>query len=182
MKFNKKSIAIVIGVLLAVSGTSVYASATYTDLFRTVTFSDLFPTESSEEQSEVQFIQDTLEKSWKKGLDQIISQTNSSATTFTVDSYTVLNHLEATDDSFLSKLSTQEKSSFLAAYYSEERRKNLDVGDYMPALMLSKDGLEAKQYWEKKDGSIIVIDLKTKNEDGDNLWYVSDNAKILNSN
>ncbi|MEI0736295.1 hypothetical protein VQ056_05870 [Paenibacillus sp. JTLBN-2024] len=69
--------------------------------------------------------------------------------------------------------SAQERSSFLDAFYSEERKNNLDVGDYMPALLINPDKSHALVYWEKANGSYVVMDLKTKSNDS-NSWYVNE--------
>ncbi|HEY2491983.1 MAG TPA: hypothetical protein VGI33_03520 [Paenibacillus sp.] len=66
------------------------------------------------------------------------------------------------------------------AFYSDERKKNLEAGDLMPALLISPDQSEAKQFWQKKDGSYIVIDLKTKLDNGHNEWYVDGSTTKIN--
>ncbi|MGM1050587.1 MAG: hypothetical protein ACQEXX_31360 [Bacillota bacterium] len=69
----------------------------------------------------------------------------------------------------------------MEAFYSEERKRNLEVGDIMPALMISPDHSEAKQFWQKNDGSYIIINLKTqKLDNGHNEWYVDGNAIKIN--
>lgn len=80
-------------------------------------------------------------------------------------------------DDKVASFSRDEGSSFLDAFYSKERRENLDVGDYMPALLLNPDETEGLVYWEKADGSYVVIDLKTKSDDSDS-WYVNGVKKI----
>ncbi|MDT0126312.1 hypothetical protein Q9R46_26950 [Paenibacillus sp. RRE4] len=63
------------------------------------------------------------------------------------------------------------------AFYSDERKKNLEVGDLMSVLLINPENTEAKQLWEKKDGSYIVINLKTRHhENGYNEWYVDGKA------
>ncbi|MCE5173391.1 hypothetical protein LQV63_29550 [Paenibacillus profundus] len=59
-------------------------------------------------------------------------------------------------------ISSIDSNFYVCAFYSEERRRNLEVGDKMSALLISKDGMEAKQYWEIRNGSFVVIDLETK--------------------
>ena len=76
----------------------------------------------------------------------------------------------------ISTFSMQKRSSFLEAYYSEERRANLDVGDYMSALLINPEKSHALVYCEKANGSYVVMDLKSKRNS--KSWYV-DGVEIL---
>ncbi|HEY2491984.1 MAG TPA: hypothetical protein VGI33_03525 [Paenibacillus sp.] len=65
MKFSKGSIAVIAGCLIALSGTSVYASGA---------FDNLFPEIEPQYQAEVKVVQDKIEKSWGTGSEKIIGQ------------------------------------------------------------------------------------------------------------
>lgn len=177
MKFNKKSIiAIAIG-LIALSGTSVYASGA---------FDNLFPEIEPQYQEQAQIVQNKLENSWETGSEKVIAQSLKSKS-FTLSKNEesikdwILVDVIRLDEKLLSSFSEDEKSSFMDAFYSEERKKNLQVGDIMPALLISPDHSEAKQFWQKSDGSYIVINLKTKElSSGHNEWYVDGNAIKIN--
>ncbi|MDK8179605.1 hypothetical protein [Paenibacillus sp. UMB4589-SE434] len=81
------------------------------------------------------------------------------------------------EEELLSSFSKEEQSSFLEAFYSEERRENLDMGDKMSALLISPDKSQALIYWEKANGSYVVIKMKTKITSS-HTWYV-DGVSIL---
>ncbi|MGZ7445048.1 hypothetical protein [Paenibacillus sp. TH7-28] len=122
-------------------------------------------------------VQDRLTQSWTKGREIILGREADKAFATSSDiskdedlsNWTFFNVTQLHDE--LSSFSKQGRSSFLEAFYSEERKNNLDVGDYMPALLINPDKSQALVYWEKANGSYVVMDLKTISDDS-NSWYV----------
>ncbi|MDK8191383.1 hypothetical protein QP794_14935 [Paenibacillus sp. UMB7766-LJ446] len=79
----------------------------------------------------------------------------------------------------LTTLSHKEQSSFIAAYYSNERRTMLEKGDIMPALLLHPNQTKAILFWEKHDGTYAIIMMDTRiNENGKDEWYISRSQEI----
>ncbi|AZS16809.1 hypothetical protein [Paenibacillus lutimineralis] len=116
---------------------------------------------------EEEMTENKLVQSWEKGRE-IISLNNES-----FSEWTLMNTAQLHEK--LSNLSRQERSSFLNAFYSEERTSNLDVGDYMSAILISPNNSEALVYWEKSDSRYVVIHLLND----DSNWYV-DSTDIIN--
>ncbi|WP_028544339.1 hypothetical protein [Paenibacillus taiwanensis] len=166
---NKKLIVIGLATFILITGTSVYASGA---LF------SLFPTVSSEHQDEAKIVEERLTQSWNKGREIIqksekvkaLINSNDISTDQDVTTWTFLNLLNF-EEELITSFSKKEQSSFLEAFYSEERRKNLEVGDKMSALLVSPDKSQALVYWEKANGSYVVIGMKTKITSSD-TWYV----------
>lgn len=172
-RVNKNFIILLISTFALIAGTSVYASGTV---------SSLFPTISSEHQ-DAKKVQDLLTQSWAKGKE--ILQGSAEVKAFINSSKSkdqVLSNWTFTDatklDELLSSFSKQEQSSFLDAFYSKERKENLEKGDYISALLLSPDKSQALVYWEKANGTYVVLEMNTKSG---NSWYVSDVVKVESS-
>ncbi|MDR0270833.1 hypothetical protein [Paenibacillus sp.] len=168
-KMNRKLIILTSTILVLITGTSVYASDA---------FSSLFPNVSSEHQDEAKAVQDRLTQSWNKGREIILE--NEGGKEFAISSeiskeenlsnWTFIDFTKLPDK--VSSFSTKERSSFLEAFYGEERKNNLEVGDYVPALLMNPNNSQALVYWEKANGSYVVMDLKTKSDDSSS-WYVN---------
>lgn len=164
-KINKKFIILTLATFIMITGTSVYASGT---------ISSLFPDVSSEHQEEAKKVEDLLNQSWSKGRELL---TNNEGTTAFANiggdqDLTKWTFIDITklEEELLSSFSQEEQSSFLEAFYGEERIANLDVGDYMSALLVSPNKSEVLVYWEKANGSFVVMEMKTKN---DGSWFVN---------
>ncbi|GIO66614.1 hypothetical protein NYE48_02195 [Paenibacillus sp. FSL M7-1455] len=173
IKLNRKVILLTFVIFILITGTSVYASGV---------LSSLFPTIGSEHQDIAKSVQDRLTQSWNKGREIILETQRSEEGKASATSSEISKDLDLSNWTFidvtqlqdeLSSFSAQERSSFLDAFYSEERKNNLDVGDYMPALLINPDKSHALVYWEKANGSYVVMDLKTKSNDS-NSWYVNE--------
>ncbi|MDQ8738386.1 hypothetical protein [Paenibacillus sp. LHD-38] len=139
-----------------------------------VSFDKFTPTVAPERAAEVHAIQKKMQTTWKNGKNQIISEGKENITDWTFTDIRTLHEI------FLPTLTNEEKSFFLEAFNGEEKRKNLEVGDFMPGLLFSHDRTEAKLYWQKKDESYVYISLKTRiNEEGHKMCYVDGNARKL---
>lgn len=165
-KMKSKFIILTVAILVLITGTSVYASNT---------ISSLFPTISSEHQDRSKEVQNRLTESWTKGRDIILKSEGGKVFATNVkdedlSKWTLIDFTQLHEK--LSSFSNQERSSFLDAFYSEDRKNNLDVGDYMPAVLINPDESQALVYWEKANGLYAVMDLKTKSDDSDS-WYVN---------
>ncbi|MCG7406581.1 hypothetical protein MH117_04060 [Paenibacillus sp. ACRRX] len=171
---NKKIIVLGLATFILITGTSVYASGA---------ISSLFPTVSSEHQDKAKIVEERLTHSWNKGREIIQKSEQvkvSNRTDVNADqdltNWTFVNSHNLKED-ILSSFSKEEQSSFLEAFYSEERSKNLEIGDKMSALLISPDKSQILVYWEKANGSYVVIQLKTKITSS-HTWYV-DGVSIL---
>lgn len=168
--------------LFLVSGTNLYASDSV---------SSLFPDVASESQADALALQNKLESSWNEGRSLIINEkapTNSYNLHSTLSSnrisddktdlaeWSLVNIMDLNKD-FLDSTSEKERSSFLKAFYSDERKANLEVGDFMSALLLSPDRSQAKVYWQKYDDSFFVMDL---HKDQDENWHITGNGYSIN--
>lgn len=174
-KMNKKFIVLTLATFIMITGTSVYASGTISSLFTDKSF--------SEHQEEAKKVEDLLIQSWSKGRELL---TNNEGTTAFANiggdqDLTKWTFIDVTklQDELLSSFSQREQSSFLDAFYGKERRENLDVGDYVSALLVSPNKSEVLVYWEKANGSFVVLEMKTKNDDSNN-WFVN-GVKIVSS-
>ncbi len=165
-KLNKRVIVLALATFTLVAGTSVYASGAV---------STIFPTVNSEHQDQAKKVEDRLTQSWNKGMD--ILQGSAEVKTFTssdnstdqdISNWTFIDSTKL--NQLLSSFSTEEKSSFLEAFYGKERKENLEQGDYMSALLINPKKSKALVYWEKANGSYVVIEMNTND---DNSWYVS---------
>lgn len=166
MKPNKTIITVALACLvITCTGAIVYAKDS---------FNIYFPPVAAERVAAVEVVQKKLQKTWENGKNQIISEGKEDVSDWNFMDVRTLN------ENFLSTLTDEEKSSFNAAFYSDERKENLEVGDFMSGLLISPDRTEAKVYWQKKDESYVFISLKTRiNEEGHKLWYADGNAKKL---
>jgi len=171
---NKKFIILLISIFTLIAGTSVYANDTV---------SSLFPTISSEHQDDAKKVQDLLTQSWAKGKEKLQGSAevkafinSSKSKDQDLSNWTFIDATKL--DKLLSSFSKQEQSSFLDAFYSKERKENLEKGDYMSALLLSPDKSQALVYWEKANGTYVVLEMNTKSG---NSWYVSEVVKIESS-
>lgn len=175
MKVKKRTAIITLGLAFAISGSSVYASDSLTNIFS-------FNTESQEEQQYIKNVENKLVSSWNLGKETILHHSIKSVTMTTQQDLSEWNMISSIEieDKLYSKFKSEEKSSFIDAFYGEERRANLEVGDYMPAILINSELTEAKQFWQKYDGSYIVINMKTKNSNGSKQWYVEGKAEHLN--
>ncbi|MFD0618255.1 hypothetical protein ACFQZR_12345, partial [Paenibacillus sp. GCM10027629] len=144
------------------------------------TYSSLFPDVSSEHQDSVKKVEDRLNQSWTKGKEVILKSEEAKSFANSTDisedqdltKWKFVNLLNL-EEELLPSFSRQEQSSFLDVFYnSEEKRENLDVGDYMSALLISPDKSHALVYWEKANGSYVVLEMKTRSDDS-NSWYVN---------
>lgn len=163
-KINRRFIILTFAVFVLITGTSVYASGA---------LPSLFPNVSPEDEALPQAVQDRLTQSWSQGREIILS---SEGRAFGINSknedlskWTFIDFAQFYD--MISTFSMQKRSSFLEAYYSEERRANLEVGDYMSALLINPEKSRALVYWEKANGSYVVMDLKSKGNNSKS-WYV----------
>lgn len=173
MKFNKKVITFIAICIISLSGTSIYASGV---------FDNLFPDIEPQYQEEVQEVQNKLENSWITGKEKILTELKPVLRVAEGSSSNDWRLIDVVrlEENLLNSFSEAEKSSFMDAFYSEERKRNLEVGDLMPALLISPDQTEAKQFWEKHNGSYIVIDLKSKEVESSNReWFVDGSALRL---
>lgn len=66
------------------------------------------------------------------------------------------------DIDFTNNMTAEEASSFNAALFSEERIKNLEIGDLVPAILLNKSRNQALLFWEKGNGNILYVDIKSQ--------------------
>ncbi|MGG3284448.1 hypothetical protein [Paenibacillus solani] len=174
MKMNKKTTIIALGAALAVSGTSVYASDSFTNIFS-------YKTDNLKEQQHIKNVENKLVSSWNLGRETILNQSITSGTFTTQQNlreWKMVNSVEF-EDKLFSKFKSKEKSSFMDAFYGEERKSNLEVGDYMPAILINPELTEAKQFWQKHDGSYIVINMKTTKSNGTKQWYVEGEAERI---
>ncbi|WP_223068674.1 hypothetical protein [Paenibacillus caui] len=175
-KMNKKITVLALATFILITGTSAYASGA-------VSF--LSPKNiNSENQAQVKKVEERLTQSWTRGREIILKNEGAKAFANSSDNnkdqdllnWTLLD-ITKLHDELLSSFSKQEQSSFLEAFYGEDRKENLEVGDYMPALLISPDKKRALVYWEKANGSYVVLEMKTKSDDS-NYWYVN-GVKIL---
>nr|WP_145164529.1 hypothetical protein [Paenibacillus terrae] len=168
-KINRRFIILTLAVLVLITGTSVYAYDALPSHFQNV---------SPEQQAHAQAVQDRLTQSWTQGREIIQNSEGKVLATSSKDDdlskWTFIDSDQFYD--MLSTFSTQKRSSFLEAFYSEERRANLDVGDYMSALLINPEKSRALVYWEKANASYVVMDLKSKRNS--KSWYV-DGVEIL---
>lgn len=174
MKMNKKTAIIALGIALAISGTTVYASDSFANIFS-------YKTDNLEEQQHIKNVENKLVFSWNLGREAILNQSITSGAFTTqqnLSQWKMVNSVEF-EDKLLSKFKSKEKSSFIDAFYGEERKSNLEVGDYMPAILINPELTEAKQFWQKHDGSYIVINMKTTKANGKKQWYVEGNAERI---
>ncbi|MFC7680741.1 hypothetical protein [Paenibacillus sp. GCM10028914] len=161
MKNNKKSMIFAVLCLISISGTSIYAGGAH---------DYLFPEIEPQYQEQAQEVQNKLENSWDRGKEIILAKLRVSEGQIANDWRLV--DVVRLNENLLNSFRDAEKSSFIDAFFSEERKKNLEVGDLMPALLINPDQTEAKQFWEKHDGSYIVINLKSKKKNGLREWLV----------
>ncbi|MGV2883140.1 hypothetical protein [Paenibacillus taichungensis] len=127
-------------------------------------------TESSRWENQPQELQEKLTKSWSGGIDAIRNTLNGNSEKENITEWKLFYSLE---DS-LNTIPHQEHSSFITAFYSNERRTMLETGDIMPALLLHPDHTKAILYWEKHDGTYAIITLESQiNANNKPEWDVS---------
>ncbi|MEC0123537.1 hypothetical protein [Paenibacillus pabuli] len=127
-------------------------------------------TESSHWENQPQELQEKLSKSWRGGLDAIRNTLNEDGEKENLTEWKLFYSLEDA----LTALPHKEQSSFIAAYYSNERRTMLENGDIMPALLIHPDHTKAIQFWEKHDGTYAIMTLEPQiNENNKPEWFVS---------
>lgn len=127
-------------------------------------------TESSRWENQPQELQEKLTKSWSGGIEAIRTTLNENSEKENITEWKPFYSLE---DS-LNTLPREEHSSFIAAYYSNERRTMLEKGDVMPALLLHPDHTKAILFWEKLDGTYAIITLELQiNANNKSEWDVS---------
>ncbi|MGX1826828.1 hypothetical protein ACWIE6_01130 [Paenibacillus taichungensis] len=127
-------------------------------------------TESLRWENQPQELQEKLTKSWSRGIEAIRSTLNENNKKENITEWKLFYSLE---DS-LNNLPHPEHSSFITAYYSNERRSMVENGDIMPALLLHPDHTKAILYWEKHDGTYAIITLETQiNANNKPEWDVS---------
>ncbi|WP_405155490.1 hypothetical protein [Paenibacillus sp. FSL K6-0108] len=127
-------------------------------------------TESAHWENQPQELQEKLTKSWSGGIEAIRTSLNENSEKENITEWKLFYSLE---DS-LKSLPHQEHSSFIAAYYSNERRTMLENGDVMPALLLHPDHTKAILFWEKHGGTYAIITLELQiNANNKSEWDVS---------
>ncbi|WDQ34646.1 hypothetical protein PTQ21_10535 [Paenibacillus marchantiae] len=127
-------------------------------------------TESSLWENQPQELQEKLTKSWRGGIKAIRTTLNENSEKENITEWKLFYSLE---DS-LNTLSHKDHSSFIAAYYSNERRTMLENGDVMSALLLHPDHTKAILCWEKLDGTYAMITLESQiNANNKPEWDVS---------
>lgn len=111
---------------------------------------------------------DFLNKSWEKGKNKLIEIKGEK-----IKDWKLIN-VGDVDIEFVKNLSKEEASSFNKAFFSEERKNSLQIGDRFPALLLSNSSDEAILFWERKNGNIVYIELSkstgTKSVNGTGSW------------
>ncbi|PIH59384.1 hypothetical protein [Paenibacillus sp. LK1] len=127
-------------------------------------------TGSSRWENQPQELQEKLTKSWSGGIEAIRNTLNENSENENITEWKLFYSLE---DS-LNTLPNQEHSSFITAFYSNERRTMLETRDIMPALLLHPDHTKAILYWEKHDGTYAIITLESQiNANNKPEWDVS---------
>ncbi|MFC9706802.1 hypothetical protein ACFTRD_01425 [Paenibacillus sp. NPDC056933] len=143
-------------------------SGAITETIRTDRFAA--STESSHWEDQPQELQEKLSKSWRGGIEAIRNTLNEDGEKENITEWKLFYSLEDA----LNTLSHKEQSSFITAYYSNERRTMLENGDIMPALLLHPDHTKAIQFWEKHDGTYAIMRLELQiNENNKPEWFVS---------
>ncbi|HBU83877.1 MAG TPA: hypothetical protein DEF35_19875 [Paenibacillus sp.] len=161
------------GVITTGIAAILICSGAITETIRTDRFNA--STDSSRWGNQPKELQEKLIKSWSGGIEAIRDTLDEHDEKENITEWKLFNSLE---DS-LTTLPHKEQSSFIAAYYSNERRTMLEKGDIMPALLLHPDHTKAILFWEKHDETYAMIMMDTRiNENGKDEWYVSRSQKI----
>jgi hypothetical protein len=127
-----------------------------------------------DEKAAVEIVQKKIQGIWENGKKVIISEGKQPVENW---EFFDIRELHST---IFSEFTDEESSSFLEALYSEERTKNLEVGDSMSAILMSPDKSRALVYWMKKDGSYIFMNLYSQEDAKANkLWYSEGNSRKL---
>jgi len=139
--------------------------------------------EMTAEQQEMELVlKQKLEKSWNTGKNKIIAHASDIPSLSDLNSKQPLEDWAIMDmnNDLFQQLPKKEQSSFLDAYYNDERAQHMQIGDSMTALLVNSDQTEVIEFWEKKDGTYMMIHLKTKKEGwGKKVWYVDGGAVPL---
>ncbi|MEN1988471.1 hypothetical protein [Paenibacillus hubeiensis] len=161
-------------VMTVIAGTLVYNHSTS---------GEASALEMTADQKEMELVlKQKLEKSWNAGKNKIIAHASD------IPSFSELNSKQPLEDwaimdmhnDLFQQFSMKEQSAFLDAYYNDERAQHMQIGDWMPALLVNPDQTEVIEFWEKKDGTYMMIHLKTKKEGwGKKVWYVYGGAVPL---
>lgn len=170
ISLRTKTILAQIMVMTVIASTLVYNHSTSGEAY------------SPEMTAEQSAVKQKLEKSWNAGKSKIIAHASD------IPSLSELNSKQPLEDwaimnlnnDLFQQLPKKEQSSFLDAYYNDERAQHMQIGDSMTALLVNPDQTEVIEFWEKKDGTYMMIHLKTKKEGwGKKVWYVDGGAVRL---
>ncbi|WP_018751852.1 hypothetical protein [Paenibacillus sanguinis] len=109
-----------------------------------------------------------LNESWNKGREKLIEIKGEN-----IKNWKLINAGDV-DIEFVRNLAKEEANSFNKAFFSEERKNSLQIGDRFPALLLSDSLDDAILFWERENGNIVYIEMsKTVNAKGitkNNIW------------
>jgi len=121
-------------------------------------------------------IYSAMMKRWENARDKIINQKLSKESTQLSQQWRIIPSSDI-DLELTNTLSAEESSSFADALFSDERKKNIERGDYFPAVLLNDAKDRAILTWLKGNGETVVIDIKSKRDrEAKRTWYVDGNA------
>ncbi|MDU0329087.1 hypothetical protein ACTNDP_20710 [Paenibacillus barengoltzii] len=117
-----------------------------------------------------------LNKSWEKGKDKLQQIKGDK-----IQDWQLIN-IGDVDIQFVKYMNEEEADSFNKAFFSEERKNSLQIGDRFPALLVSGTSDEAILFWERENGKIVYIELSkskdTKSINGAGAWSNGDAKEI----
>ncbi|MFD0716988.1 hypothetical protein [Paenibacillus sp. GCM10027626] len=182
---NKKILLTTSAAMLAsvVVGASVWASIEKNDFTPTELVNGHKVTthvnnhESFQERNSPELYKSMMEK-WERAKEIAINDIMSRDAAIMKEIWTIVPSTDI-DLELTNHLSKEESNSFKDALFSDERKNNISVGDYMPAVLLNEKKDRAILTWLKGTGETVVIDIKSKkDESGNRIWYIDGKAKI----
>jgi len=113
---------------------------------------------------------------WEIARDKITNQKLSKESDQSLQQWRIIPSSDI-DLELTNTLSAEESSSFADALFSNERKNNIEPGDYFPAVLLNDAKDRAILTWLKGNGETVAIDIKSKlDREGKRTWYVDGNA------
>lgn len=81
---------------------------------------------------------------------------------------------------FTNFLSSREVATFNAAFYSDERKAALEIGDIFPGVLISPNQDQVILLWEKGDGRAVYLMIDSKTDsNGNRTWALNGKANII---
>lgn len=119
---------------------------------------------------------DFLNKSWEKGKNKLQKIKGDK-----IKDWQLIN-IGDVDIHFVKYMKEEEADSFNKAFFSDERKNSLQIGDRFPALLVSGSSDEAILFWERENGNIVYIELSksldTKSVSETGAWSSGDAKEI----